>query len=1440
MSGDTPWKWRRPERATPSPLPSSPSSRAPLSSHDVAPPPHFPAFLPYKSPPPSHPQRHRRVSATENAAPRTPSSAGPVPRDADRALILRDIVDGGFAHACSLTPHRTPARSTSELAYLAPAPTSTRTAERELVAVAAFADRAAARVAEEDPIARERALALRQSQLARLRADARDDEASRVAAAARAEADREVAERRRAETADAARAAEAAEAARARVAVAASVADAEARRRYRASRDAFKLEARAFRGDPYDATLGPGLGPAARARDRRRVAEEVDAAYRRCAACDRGEPHALRACDFALGLSLGAADRPLRPAEERLSGVEGGATVIEAIRRGGNAALFDAATWRASASAATRAGANPSAPDSAPDSAPGAESDAARRLARTLADARGSSLVDAALADADDAAADRLTSLTLRSRRLTTFPRLPPRARRLRSITLTRNDIADVPDGIAASAPALAALDLSRNALRGTLRASVAELSRLTALRLDDNAALVALPASLGRLAALRELSVARCGLTSLPAGISSCVELRVLDVTGNQLRALPCGLFSRTSRLRELWARDNALASLPPTLADAARLKRLDVGGNRLETFPDVSRLVRLETLACARNRLVVAPPGLGPGCASLEVLDLDGNRLTTLGASDDGVASLPKLRTLKARGNRVETIGCALGRSESLAGALVHVDLRGNRLRAVPASVGRLHALRRLLLFDDDRDAGDARKDETARGEGGATRDRTARDDDRRETRGWSDGGFGLGPSARRVFAPRSLADGLDFLERVDVELTECDDWSPGLRDACGVEGDANGRVNANGRGGGIVRRRSVSAFWPGAASRGGVSAPLDGGPGLGGVGRENARDGASSFKSKSKAADAILSAFKVKDERRAAFFASEWKPREANEGDVASRRLARGSELDRVQASTLARAPVFEAMSPRDTRILADGGGYVVRSYAPGAPVMTKGDEREESLAMFVILRGAAEILKTDGESNEANAKVNANADLSNSNPTSTTDSAFASLRRALATRVARAGRPVTFGSSGDRSDGRRLVVSGVLLPGDAFGESCLLTGAPHPDDVRAGPEGVETLALTRDAAELAFVNSPGLAAAVARRAACRHVLAAAAYDASSSVALDPAKDVDARRRVSDVAGSDVEREAVRAVGEEGVAAVARRLLAAMDVRFRKRAEDAPESADGWKGSKGSTSTSKTSTTSTSTSKSTSTAALLWARARRTFFVERWRRRVHGLDVLRCFTAEETRDVLRRGASEIRLETGRKVVREGDDAGVPSLIVVTRGSLSVFMRSRVTRRRPDGASTVERREIPILDAARLSYSGGTLPIGSRSGAALSPAFAPAEAEHIPCGCVLEGGMFGENAALAGGARTRTGVCAERDTEVLLVPGPAFAEAVRRRPSLCDDLARALAWRKAAADASAEAAAKGTRASPEPPSAKEMVALAGKMETLFKAVNA
>ena len=774
-----------------------------------------------------------------------------------------------------------------------------------------------------------------------------------------------------------------------------------------------------------------------------------------------------------------------------------------------------------------------------------------------------------------------------------------------------------------------------------------------------------------------------------------------------------------------------------------------------------------------------------------------------------------------MTARGNRVATVGRALGRSKSLANTLVHVDLRNNRLRGVPASVGRLRALQRLLLFDDE---------ETW----------TSREAASSSSR--AEPGPELGSSARRVLAPRSrsnaaraLAESLDFLESVDVELSECDDWSPGARDACGVEG------NANGRGEGIARRRSVSVFWPGAASRG-----------PGGVGVENSRE-CDASKSKREAGDAVFSAFEVKDERRATMKASEWKPREANEGDVASRRLARGSELDRVQASTLARAPVFEAMSPRDARVLADSGGYVVRSYASGAPVMTKGDAREESLAMFVIIRGAAEILKTDVDGYvERDGYVGRDGrDGRDARPierrepdeTDETDErepfepGGCRVRvRGASSRAGDARR--SRGSTGDVRFERRLFrrsPRGRLRrpsPGRRVRRIVSPRRRPATGRRSRGTRG------RRDARADARRRGAGVRqrARVSRASLAARVVACS--PPPRTISRRASRSTRRRTSTRDDASRTCPRRtsnARRSMPSERRASplVARRLLAAMDARFGKRAEG----KDAFESSRGSSSKTSISTSKTSTSTSTRTASALWARARRTFFVERWRRRARGVDILRCFTAEETRDALRRGASEVRLETGRVVVREGNDAGVPSLVVVTRGSLLVFARSRVETRRPDGVVIRERRESPILNAARLSYSSGrNLPVGSRGGGALSPAFAPAEAEHVPCGRVLEGGTFGEYAALAGGAGTMTAVCAERDTEVLLVPGPAFAEVVRRRPSLCDDLARALAWREATATAAAEAAAKGTRAAPEPPSAREMVELAGKMETLFK----
>ena len=142
--GDAPWKWRRPERTTSSPFPSS-SSRAPLSSHDAAPPP--PPRVPPVQIRPRTPN-----GEDETPTPRTPRRGPPRPPDPSPATLTAHSSSATSSTAHSRTrvpsPRTEPRAIGLELAYFAPATVSSRTAERELVAVAR--PPTPPRVAEED------------------------------------------------------------------------------------------------------------------------------------------------------------------------------------------------------------------------------------------------------------------------------------------------------------------------------------------------------------------------------------------------------------------------------------------------------------------------------------------------------------------------------------------------------------------------------------------------------------------------------------------------------------------------------------------------------------------------------------------------------------------------------------------------------------------------------------------------------------------------------------------------------------------------------------------------------------------------------------------------------------------------------------------------------------------------------------------------------------------------------------------------------------------------------------------------------------------------------------------------------------------------------------------------------------------------------------------
>jgi CRP-like cAMP-binding protein len=385
------------------------------------------------------------------------------------------------------------------------------------------------------------------------------------------------------------------------------------------------------------------------------------------------------------------------------------------------------------------------------------------------------------------------------------------------------------------------------------------------------------------------------------------------------------------------------------------------------------------------------------------------------------------------------------------------------------------------------------------------------------------------------------------------------------------------------------------------------------------------------------------------------------------------------------------------------------------------------------------------------------------------------------------------------------------------------GDVIGEMQLLTGAPHPADTRAGLRGAAIVELSKRDTELVFVNDPKLERTVSRAIASRGVCNASGVNPVGWAGWSTEEFAAAATRVS-IDASDPEgllKAAVDIVGEQRVRGAERRLFRSIERHFYRDELDAYA------------------TQMANVPKTVAPAKELWARLRKTFFVERWRRSIHGLDLLRCFTADELRTALRHPRTrEHTLDVGKSVTIEGDAKDL-RVIVVLSGSLKVYLRSAEVT--VDGRT--KRASNPLIDASRLSYTGGVTSIGSRSGKRL--AIAPKEATHVRVGSVPERGTFGSMQALTGKKWDKTAVCAERDTRILSIPAAAFAVVIGDRPSVTDELARVIAWRRkveaATADASAaamEAASRGSSRDevlaaaaavvPKPPSQAEIAALA------------
>ena len=196
----------------------------------------------------------------------------------------------------------------------------------------------------------------------------------------------------------------------------------------------------------------------------------------------------------------------------------------------------------------------------------------------------------------------------------------------LRKLTLTGNQLTDLPASVFSDLVTLESLDLGYNRLSDLPDGLFSDRSELTTLRLNRNR------------------------LTDLPDGVfSDLSELKLLEVRGNRLTDLPDGVFSDLSELRILDVSENQLTELSAdAFSDLSELTSLRLGENRIaELSANIfSGLSSLVTLRLTQNRLAELPPNLFSGLAGLSYLSLSRNELDDLPAGVfSGLSSLETL---------------------------------------------------------------------------------------------------------------------------------------------------------------------------------------------------------------------------------------------------------------------------------------------------------------------------------------------------------------------------------------------------------------------------------------------------------------------------------------------------------------------------------------------------------------------------------------------------------------------------------------------------------------------------------------------------------------------------------------------------------------------------------------------------------------------------
>lgn len=214
----------------------------------------------------------------------------------------------------------------------------------------------------------------------------------------------------------------------------------------------------------------------------------------------------------------------------------------------------------------------------------------------------------------------------------------------LNKLSLIRNSITYVPDGIAAF-PNLQQLKFNFNRISG-VSPRISSLSSLHELSFYRNA-LTEIPKPLYALDQLREIDLYYNKIERVDPEITQLKNLEILYLSYNAIYSLPDNLGELTS-LQELYLSENKLSFLPPTLDQLKNLRILRVNDNRLHDFPeDLLSLSEIQTIDIATNEIMKIPPEI-KNFARLKLFVFNRNPLIEMRANE----LIDLVRTMKQNG--------------------------------------------------------------------------------------------------------------------------------------------------------------------------------------------------------------------------------------------------------------------------------------------------------------------------------------------------------------------------------------------------------------------------------------------------------------------------------------------------------------------------------------------------------------------------------------------------------------------------------------------------------------------------------------------------------------------------------------------------------------------------------------------------------------------